>query len=40
MPSRRLPNSMITIIRALRKARDEWKLIANPADRAISTDHH
>ncbi len=30
---------MITIIRALRKARDEWKLIANPADRAISTDH-
>ena len=36
MPSRRLPNSMPAVLRTLTKARDQYKLTATPADRAIS----
>jgi len=36
MPSRKLPNSTLAVIRTLKTARDAWKNTANPADRAIS----
>ena len=38
MPSRRIPNSVPTVIRLLTTARDEWKNTPNAADRAISAD--
>lgn len=36
MPSRRLPNSVPAVIRALKAAHDAWKITINPADRAIT----
>jgi hypothetical protein len=38
MPARRLPNSVPSVIRTLKAARDEWKNTVNPADRAISAE--
>lgn len=38
MPSRRLPNTTPTVVRALKAARDEWKNTPIAADRAISAD--
>lgn len=38
MPSRRLPNSVPSVIRTLKTARDEWKNTVNPADRAITAE--
>ena len=37
MPYRRLPNSLPSVLRALTKARDNYKNTLLPADRAIST---
>lgn len=39
MPYRRLPNSMASILRTLKTARDAWKNTPLPADRALSTEH-
>lgn len=39
MPTRRLPNSIVTVIRTLKTARDEWKNTPTPANRAISAEH-
>lgn len=38
MPYRKLPNSLPAVIRALKTAREEWKITASPADRAISAE--
>lgn len=39
MAYRKLPNSVPTILRCLKTARDKWLETANPADRAITADH-
>ena len=39
MPHRVLPNSLPTALRCLKKARDQWLLTTNPAERAISAEH-
>ena len=38
MPYRRLPNTIASIIRTLKTARDEWKRTPVAANRAISAD--
>jgi hypothetical protein len=39
MPYRRLPNSVSSVIRTLKTARDAWKNTAIPAERAITAEH-
>lgn len=39
MPHRVLPNSIPTALRCMKKARDQWLLTTNPAERAITAEH-
>lgn len=39
MPSRKLPNSVPTVIRCLKAARDRYKFTTNPAELAITAEH-